>query len=394
MTRGVRSAALGLALLAGCELDKTAIPRTNPELALHGVLSASASTQVVLLERTRTGRVSVLAPPFDLGDPVVSDEGIAESGALITLTAPDGSTIVAREDNTTRSDGKGQGIYRFTLPGSLLVRNATYRLTVRTTGGDVLSAETSVPDGTPVMTASLGTMDRSQGELLLSWPASATARSYFVRVETPYGPRAFFTESTQVRLPGLLRNVDLQDLQHVFFPGFMQAVTVSAVDSNYYDWYRTHNDVLSGEGLINRVAGGLGVFGSLVRLRFDSVLVTAPKTRPVEGGFQLNGSAIETAASDYLSFDIYVESPAARSGQSDALSGNYHYRPTLGYEGCLVCGVLGSAKDGHVELALLKDYSGADTVEVFEGRLTGDTLIGVFRFNGGPFRFVRQPAVK
>src|SRR5437763_503452 len=120
---GLLSAAtMGFALLAGCELDKTAIPRTNPELALHGVLSASASTQVVLLERTRTGHVSVLAPPFDLGDPVVSDEGIAESGALITLTAPDGSTIVAREDNTTRPDGKGQGIYRFALAGSSLVR--------------------------------------------------------------------------------------------------------------------------------------------------------------------------------------------------------------------------------------------------------------------------------
>jgi hypothetical protein len=354
------------------------------------VLSASAPTQVVLLERTRTGRVAVLAPPFDLGDPVVSDEGIAESGALVTLTMPDGSTLVAREDNTTRPDGKGQGIYRFALPGSSLQRNATYRLTVRTTGGDMLSAETSVPDGTPVTTASLGTMDRSRDTLLLSWPASATARSYFVRVETPYGPRSFFTESTQVRLPGLLRNVDLQDLQHVFFPGFMQAITVSAVDSNYYDWYRTHNDVLSGEGLINRVTGGLGVFGSLVRLRFDSVQLTAPRRRPVEGVFQLYGPPAETLGSHYGSFDIYIESPAARSGQSDALSGNYHYLPSLGYEGCLVCGLLGSTKDGHVSLALLKDYSGADTVEVFDGRLVGDTITGVFRFGGGPYRFVRQ----
>jgi hypothetical protein len=391
----VRCAHISLAayilVLAGCQIDKTAIPRTDPKLALHGVLSASAQTQVVILERTRTGRVQVLAPPFDLGDPVVSDEGIAESGASITLTTPDNVAITAREDNSTRIDGKGQGIYRFTLPGSSLQRDATYRLTVRTTAGEMLTAETSVPDGAPAMTASLGTMDRSRDTLVLQWPASATARSYFVRIDTPYGPRSFFTESTQVRLPGLLRNVDLQDLPHVFFPGFVQAVTVSAVDSNYYDWYRTHNDVLSGEGLINRVTGGLGVFGSLVRLRFDSLQLTAPRPQPVEGRFDFYGTAEEELGTGYISFDIYVESPATRSGQSDALSGSYRPRPRLGYEGCLVCGVLGSAKDGHIELALLKDWSGADTVEVFDGRLLGDTITGVFRFSGGPFRFVRQP---
>jgi hypothetical protein len=381
---------LCLTALGGCELDKTAIPRTQPQLALHGVLSASAATQVVLLERTRTGRVYLVAPPFDLGDPVVSDEGIAETGASMTLIAPDGTTYVAREDNTTRIDGKGEGIYRFALSGSQLQRNAIYRLSVRTTAGEVVTAETSVPGGTAAMSASLGTLDREHDTLQLAWPAVAGARSYFIRVETPYGPRSFFSESTSVRLPGLLRNINQEDLQHVFLPGFTQAVTVSAVDSNYYDWYRTHNDELSGEGLISRVTGGLGVFGSLVRLRFDSVAVVAPRSRPFEGRFDFFGTQAEALGVRYISFDIYLESPAARSGQSDALSGSYRPKPRFGYEGCLLCGFLGSTRDGHVELALLKDWSGADTVEVFDGRLVGDTLIGTFRFGGGPFRFVRQ----
>lgn len=377
-------------LCAACEIDRTAIPRTDPQLALHGVLSATAPSQVVLLERTRSGRVQVIAPPFDLGDPVVSDEGIAESGAQVTLLLPDGTTSLAREDNTTRVDGKGQGIYRFSIPGTQLQRSATYRLTVRTIKGEVLTAETSVPEGNPATTASLGTMDRSSDTLVLSWPATRGARSYFVRVETPLGPRSFFTESTEVRLPGLLRNTEREELPHVFFPGFAQAVTVSAVDSNFYDWYRTHNDELSGEGLINRVSGGLGVFGSLVRLRFDSITIAAPQTRPFEGNFQFYGTQAEALGTRYLSFDIYVESPAARSGQSDALSGRYVPRPRLGSTDCPVCGFLGTTRDGRVELALLKDWSGADTVEVFDGQLFGDTLVGVFRFGGGPFRFVRQ----
>jgi hypothetical protein len=345
---------------------------------------------VVLLERTRSGRVYVVAPPFDLGDPVVSDEGIAETGAQMTIIAPDGTRFVAKEDNTTRLDGKGQGIYRFDLPGSSLQRNAIYSLAVRTTAGEVLTAETSVPEGTPAMTASSGTFDRESDTLMLSWPAAPGARSYFLRIETPFGPRTFFTESTQVRLPGLLRNVDVEDLPHVFYPGFAQAVTVSAVDSNYYDWYRTHNDEISGEGLVNRVTGGLGVFGALVRLRFDSVQVTAPRSQPIEGNFQFYGTQQEVLGTNYIGFDIYIESPAARSGQSDALSGSYQPRPRFGYDGCPVCGLLGAARDGHVELALLKDWSGADTVEVFDGRIQGDTIVGVFRFSGGPFRFVRQ----
>jgi hypothetical protein len=380
-----------LGLLAGCELDKTAIPRTEPRLALHGVLSASAQTQVVLLERTRSGHVYVVAPPFDLGDPVVSDEGIAETGAQMTLVAPDGTLFIAREDNATRADGKGQGIYRFSLAGSALQRNATYRLDVRTTASEVLSAETSVPAGAPVMSASLGILDREADTLKLTWPPAQGARSYFVRIDTPFGPRTFFTESTEVRLPGLLRNVDVEDLPHVFLPGFAQAVTVSAVDSNYYDWYRTHNDEISGEGLINRVSGGLGVFGGLVRLRFDSLQVTAPRSRPIEGRFEFYGNSIEALGTRYLTFDIYLESPAARSDQSDALSGRYRPRPRLDYNGCPICGMLGSFRDGHVQLALLKDWSGADTVEVFDGRLLGDTITGTFRFGGGPFRFVRQP---
>src|SRR5919106_2911361 len=111
-SRRVLSLAL-CTLLAACELEKVGIPRTESRVSMHSVLSASAPTQVVLLERTRNGSVSIIAPPFDLADPVVTDEGIAESGATVSLTTPGGQTLVAREDKEVRGDGKGGGIYRF-----------------------------------------------------------------------------------------------------------------------------------------------------------------------------------------------------------------------------------------------------------------------------------------
>jgi hypothetical protein len=382
--------ALALLLLAGCEIETVGIPRTEALISLHGVLSASARTQVVLLERTRNGSVDIVLPPFDLNDPIGSDEGIAESGAIVRLTTPSGDVLVAREDVELEGDGRGAGIYRFALPGDALERNAAYRLSVQTRTGEVLTGETSVPAGAVALTPAHRVFDRAHDTVVVAWPAAAGARSYFVRIETPFGPRSFFTDSTRVRLVGALRNVELSAMPRVFIPGFPQAVTVSAVDSNYYHWYRTHNDALSGTGLIHSVRGGLGVFGSLVRLRFENFDVVVPQSDPEAGVFRFSGSAAEQDATHILGIELYVESRAVRSDQADALSGRYHKRPRLGVAGCITCGVLGSTRDGRIELALLSDWYARDTADVLIGEIRGDTIIGRYRAAGGIARFVKQ----
>ncbi|NUO38979.1 MAG: hypothetical protein HOQ19_08910 [Gemmatimonadaceae bacterium] len=385
---------VGLTLLSllcsACEIEKVSIPRTDSRVALHAVLSATAPSQVMLLERTRTGSVAVVGSPFDAPDPIFTDAGITESNAFVRLVTPDGRTLIGLEDSAVRSDGKGFGVYRFDLPGSALVRGGTYKLLVQTLAGENLSAETSVPGGAAADVAVSLTFDRSRDTALVEWPAAAGARSYFVRVETPFGPRAFFTDSTRVRLPGDLRNVDTDALRHVFIPGFPQAVTVSAVDSNYYDWYRSHNDAISGAGLVNRVQGGLGVFGSLVRLRYEQLTVVAPQSGPAAGTFVPVGSAQELSVSPYLQLQLYVESPAARSDQADALSGRSQRRVGFGDPGCAVCGILGTTRNGRIELALLRGWSATDTMEVFTGEIRGDTIVGSYRGLGGVAHFVKQ----
>ncbi len=380
-----------MAILAACEIEKVAIPSTEAQVALHGVLSASAPSQVVLLERTRNGTLAILAPSFEVPDPVLSDEGIAESGATVTMTTPAGQTLLAREDAAVRSDRKGRGVYRFDLPGDALERGGTYELTVRTSKNEVLTAATSVPAGAAVLAAVLATFDRVRDTLVLAWPAAAGARSYLVRIETPFGPRSFFTDSTRVRLTGELRNIDVDALPRVFIPGFPQVVTVSAVDSNYYDWFRTHSNAISGTGLINRVAGGIGVFGSLVRLRFEDYHVVAPQTEPEAGSFQFVGTPEQQISTPILRLELYVESRAARADQAHALSGRYHKRPAMGQIGCLTCGLLGTVRDGRVEIALLSDWYARDTADLFVGEIRGDTIVGTLRAAGGISRFVRQP---
>ena len=356
---------------------------------MHSVLSASASTQVVLLERTRNGTVAISTPAFEIVDPVFSDEGIAETNALVALTTPSGTTLFAREDVTVRGDGKGRGVYRFALPGDALERGGTYQLSVRTIRNEFLTAETSVPLGDAAPGPVSGTFDRVQDTLVLEWPAAPGARSYFVRIETPFGPRSFFTDTTRVRLTGELRNIDVVGIPRVFIPGFPQAVTVSAVDSNYYDWFRSHSNTISGTGLINRVRGGIGVFGSLVRLRFEDLHVVAPQTEPEAGRFQIVGTPAEVASARYLSLELYVESLAPRADQEHTLSGRYQKRPVLGESGCLTCGLLGTARNGRIALAFLTDWYARDTADIFVGQIRGDTITGVYRVSGQA-TFVRQ----
>ena len=88
--------------------------------------------------------------------------------------------------------------------------------------------------------------------------------------------------------------------------------------------------------------------------------------------------------------DLYIESRAARSDQTDALSGRYNVRPRFGYDGCLVCGLLGSSNSTGVQLSFLNNWTARDTVEVFVGEVRGDTLVGQYRGFGGIVHFVKQ----
>jgi hypothetical protein len=380
-----------VATLAGCELEEVAIPRTESRIALHGILSPTASSQVVMLERTRNGTVFITNPNFDIVDPVVSDAGVAESGAVVVLTTPRGEVVQAQEDLWTRGDGRGAGIYRFPLSGSQLERGGNYHLSVITASGPVLSADATVPEGDAAVAPQLGTFDRASDTVTLEWAPAPGARTYFVRVETPYGPRAFFTDSTRVRLPGLVRNVDAERLPRVFIPGFQQQVTVSAVDSNFYDWVRTSNDVFTGTGVVNRVTGGIGVFGSVLRMRFLDVKVVVPQVEPWAGTYDVRVLPGESPPPN-LGLELYLESRAARADQPDAVSGRYTVRPRFEYAGCLTCGLLGSVRGNRVTLAFVRDWSAQDTVDVLVGEVRGDTIIGTYRGFGGIARFVKRPA--
>ncbi|MEP6494885.1 MAG: DUF4249 family protein [bacterium] len=375
-------------LLTACELATVTVPKTAPSVVVHGVLNPSATTQVVLLERTLTGAVTIPDTNFDATDPILSAGGIPITGATADLIDSTGKVVHAIEDRLTLTNGKGSGVYRFNLPGSQLVLGAVYQLRVRTSQGESVTATTRMPRAIVRTTGGLTrTINRDHDTLVVQWTKAGAARSYMVRIESPFGPFFLFTDSSAIRLTGDLRNIFANDIQRLFIPGFRQDITVGAVDSNFYDYYRTNNDPFTGSGIISRIDGGTGVFGSLVALTTGTLTVTADQTDPGEGRFRLLNPPDQITNTFASQFVLYIESKPAREDLPAALSGRY----TTSGPNARSDGIVGQRIGSTVTLALVSNQLAWDTVEVFSGQLRGDTLSGGYRKSGGAAVFVRAP---
>jgi hypothetical protein len=376
-------AAAGMTALASCDIGTVIVPKTQPSIVVHAVLNANAGTQVILVERTLTGAIPLHDTTYNPNDPIVSGGGIPVSGARVEIVDSTGLSWPAVEDIMLSTDGQGAGVYRV----SLLIRlGMRYQLHVVTSQGEEVRAFTRVPFPEVASTGALSrTFNRDHDSVVVAWKRVAAARAYAVRVESPFGPFFLFTDSLRFRLTGELRNLFAPDLQRVFIPGFRQDILVAAVDSNFFDYYRTNNDPFTGSGIISRLSGALGVFGSMVTLNSGTLTVVADQTEAIEGRFRVT-SATGDATSFISTVNLYVESPPATSGGATALSGRY---TTAGPNG-RTDGIIGRLNGDAVTFALLANQLAGDTVDVFTGTLDGTTLSGKYRRRTGTVVFGKQ----
>ena len=222
--------------------------------------------------------------------------------------------------------------------------------------------------------------NRDRDSLSLSWGSLAGARSYLLRVESPFGPFLLFTDSTHVTLKGDLRNYFASSLEHVFIPGFRQRVSVAAVDSNYFDYYRTRNDPFTGAGIINRLQGGIGLFGAAVSVAGRTLDVAQDSREPtLEGVWDVTEP--DNAVVLVQALRLYVETP----GEPAALSG--WFMPLNSPDARV--GMVGTRSNGRIVLRMLANQSASDTVAVWSGVQRGDSLIGAFG-GGAQIVFVKR----
>jgi hypothetical protein len=366
-------------ILSSCEIGKVTVPATPPGVVVHAVLNAGAINQIVLLEQTLSGVAEAPDTNFNSADPIVSAGGLPIFGATVDIIDSAGRAARGVEDQVT-SNGvqRGTGVYRVPIAGSALVLGSRYQLRIRTPDGKLVTAFTRVPRADVRSTGSLTqTMNRDHDILNVQWPA-ATTRTYAVRIESPYGPFFLFTDSTRLRFTGQLRNVFSGDLEHVFIPGFRQDILVAAVDSNFYDYYRTNNDPFTGSGIISRIDGGIGVFGSLVTMTSGTLTVTADRTGAPEGRYRFLAAPSSGTVPLTNDMTVYIESPSAGPNLPTALSGRYTTT-----NGARVDGILGQEQDGIMTLQFLNNQQSGRKVDTFVGTLHGDTLIGSFQRTGG-----------
>ena len=367
------------------------MPASAPGVVVHAVLNVGAVSQVVLLEQTLSGVAEVPDTNFDGADPIASAGGLPISGAVVEIVDSAGRAVRGVEDQiTVNTIQRGTGVYRVPIGGSTLVLGARYQLRIRTPDGKLVTAFTRVPRADIRSTGALTrTMNRDHDALDVQWTAAVSTRTYAVRIETPFGPFFLFTDSTRLRLSGDLRNLFADDLQHVFIPGFRQDVLVAAVDSNFYDYYRTNNDPFTGSGIISRIDGGIGLFGSLVTMTSGTVSVVADRSGAPEGRYRLLTALSAGASTLTADMTVYVESPAAGAGLPTALSGRY-----TALAGGRIDGILGQQQDGVITLSFLNNQLSGRRIDTFVGTLHGDTLVGSFeRSSGGTgvAYFLRTP---
>lgn len=252
---------LGLCALtcggAGACVEQSPVSVAAPTLVVHAVLDASAREQYVIVQST---------------DGIVSHQREV-TGAFVTITAPDGQVLAGMETRDTtlfatrRYMPRVGTVYRVALgsSGVRLVAGGTYHLRVVApiSGAEVTGITTMPALADAVPAAQPREFLRSRDTLVLAWPPVELAGRYEVSVSTAVGGTYSTFADTAISLPGTLLGGSAGG---VFVAGLRHQVTVNAVDINYYDYFRRGSNSLTGLGPLSRLAGGVGVFGSVARV--------------------------------------------------------------------------------------------------------------------------------
>lgn len=241
--------------LTACLNLENPTPPTESQLVVQGVLDTRTSLQIILVARSRGGVQQTAAGTVSDDEPV--------SNATVTVTAPNGAVMTATEGpaNSPLSGTPGTYFYTPSQFGVTLTGGGTYRLFVRTPAGEQATGTTTIPlppaGGATTLPSS--SFSRSSDTLRLRWPSASGARSYELLIRSrSAGEYRIFTD-TAAAIPGTTLTINGDTL----FPiGGRATILVSAVDANYYEYYRAQSDPFAGTAP-SRLTGAVGVFGSI-----------------------------------------------------------------------------------------------------------------------------------
>jgi hypothetical protein len=256
-----RYAALLAATIAvtACEPPTDPIGQPPRRLVIHAVLNPAAGDQVVKVEHLdgEFGHALRHVP-----------------GAQVTITTPDGQVLTGIDTLISTADRFNEFMYVFRDLGwpTALVPGGTYTLRVLTPDGEEATGSTTIPESQLPNTITIDTLYRERDTLRLSWGRVPSAARYMVNVQTrfEYDSVNVFTDQTyraftdtSIAIPGTARTLENE---RVFVPEIENWVMVSAVDANYYTYFRPTADPFAGAPP-SKLTGAAGVFGSIAPVR-------------------------------------------------------------------------------------------------------------------------------
>jgi hypothetical protein len=319
-----------VATSAACEFGEITIPDGEPIVVVQGVMRPDKARQWILVEETFTG-----AQPIDSTGSLIPGEApqLPIRRATVTVTNitydadPCGTTLFL-EGVDAPFLPRGPGLYWSPNACPTMRTGDTLALQVRTGNGDVVRGTTVVPGVNAFLLSAGGDGLRMPGDTLVlnrdrdtlvASARSPSGRTLQIEVRRPTvaaaSAPAFWiaVDSTAVAVPGDLPDIltGFQDdtsgipdrFPPVFTAGAFHSVTVGLGDDAYFDFVRSGNIPPSGRGFINRLDGGMGLFGSMVAAT-STLRVVGDLDDAREGTYRLFGTLLGTAVA--VELELYV----------------------------------------------------------------------------------------
>ncbi len=404
-----------LLCLVACAGGDPAMPALEPRIAVHAVLDAQLSEQLILVEQTQLADLQ-RAAQFQTGDAIVAAGGHPVSGARVMLFGPLDS-VVASEDQRTRTDGGGAGMYRVRTitvadgapssasPGVLrLIPGALYRLEVRT-NATIVTGTTRLPDVDTIADRATRTFNVDRDTLWLAQAArrQGAAGFFLRRVHVGFSRSERFEQVISAALlapPALPATVSTSapapepqpsgwafaPWHAAIVPGSTQQFSVVVVDANYLRYAVVGADPFGDDVRGNTLRGGVGLFGAVATLTDVTLELIADRDKAIEGDWVVVGSSsgMPTRVRLYessrfpgaaLSATLSATSGAAASGPTPASSslGGIGFTGTAHFVTGLAMSVEAVQRGDTMTLSLRQNSKSA--VQLLRGEIDGDAMV-------------------
>jgi hypothetical protein len=251
----------------------------KPGIVLFGVLDPTSAEQVVLLMQSRASVPDASQLTLDPSDPIVSSGESPIVDARVVLYGPTGDSAVAVEDRVRRADRLGSGVYRLwtagsssTAPAGAFLRLQTgerYRLHVTTAAFGEADGSTRVPAVDRVVAAASRNVILSRDTVLLP-TVTPRGAGFVYSLRAANGTSAEGDQQYRRDLePRLILPSRQDDWAFAFVrerlrTGSRHVLTVTAADSNYFEYYGSAGDPFADRTQRTNLSGAAGVFGSVL----------------------------------------------------------------------------------------------------------------------------------